>query len=183
MADFDKVIYFEKFNASAFYNKGICLSNFKNYREAKKAFQFAVKLNPKNEVYYHTLGNCLRKMKKHKEAIEMYEKGKEIKKNKDNKNINEQDLNINAEEDDLINKININNLNKINFENKNIIFRKTKTMKEINKCNIENNVNETGLVSHIKEVLKGDSINKLVKKLDFSKAVMMKHKLDKFNKK
>ena len=51
--------------------------NIKNlilYREAKKAFQFAVKLNPKNEIYYHTLGNCLRKMKKHKEAIEMYEK-------------------------------------------------------------------------------------------------------------
>ena len=69
-------------------------------------------------------------MKKHKEAIEMYEKGKEI-----------------------------------------------------NKCNFENTINENGLVSHIKEVLKGDSINKLVKKLDFSKAVTMKHKLDKFNKK
>ena len=64
-----------------------------------------------------------------------------------------------------------------------MILRKTKTMKEINKCNIENSVNETGLVSHIKEVLKGDSINKLVKKLDFSKAVKMKYKLDKFNKK
>ena len=106
-------------------------------------------------------------MKKHKEAIEMYEKGKEIKKSKDNKIINEQNLNEIIEEEDLINKININNLNKINFENKNIIFKRTKTTKEIN----------------IKEVLKGDSINKLVKKLDFSKAVMMKHKLDKFNKK
>ena len=113
----------------------------------------------------------------------MYEKGKEIKKNKNNKNINEQNQISNFEEDDLINKIDINNLNKINIQNKNIIYKKSKTSKEINKCNFENTINENGLVSHIKEVLKGDSINKLVKKLDFSKAVTMKHKLDKFNKK
>jgi len=119
-------------------------------------------LNPKNEVYYHTLGNCLRKMKKHKEAIEMYEKGKEIKMNKVNKNINEQNKNSNFEEDDLISKININNLNQINLKNKNIIFRRAKTSKEVNKCNVESSINENGLVSHIKEVLKGDSINKLV---------------------
>ena len=120
-------------------------------------------------------------MKKHKEAIEMYEKGKEIKKNKDNKNnINEQNQILGFEENDLINKININ---KIDFENKTIKYKKYKSTKEINKCNIENSINEAGLVSHIKEVLKGDSINKLIKKLDLKKAVTMKHKLDKFNKK
>ena len=140
-------------------------------------------MNPKNEVYYHTLGNCLRKMKKHKEAIEMYEKGKEIKKNKANTNINEQNKNSNFEEDDLISKININNLNQINLKNKNIIFRRAKTSKEVNKCNVESSINENGLVSHINEVLKGDSINKLVNKLDLNKAVSMKYKLDKFNKK
>ena len=121
-------------------------------------------------------------MKKHKEAIEMYEKEKEIIKNKDN----EKDKNTQIEEvteDNLINKININYINKINFENKNYKFRKTKTIQETNKCNIENSINENGLVSHIKDVLKGDSINKLVKKLDFSKAVTMRHKLEKFNKK
>ena len=122
-------------------------------------------------------------MKKHKEAIEMYEKGKEIKKNKVNKNINEQNKNSNFEEDDLISKININNLNQINLKNKNIIFRRAKTSKEVNKCNVESSINENGLVSHIKEVLKGDSINKLVNKLDLNKAVSMKYKLDKFNKK
>ena len=86
MADFDAVIEYENYNASAHYNRGICLSNFKNFKEAKKAFQNAIKLNPKNDLYYHTLGNCLRKLKKHKEAIQMYEKGKEIKKLNDNNN-------------------------------------------------------------------------------------------------
>ena len=79
--------------------------------------------------------------------------------NKVNKNINEQNKNSNFEEDDLISKININNLNQINLKNKNIIFRRAKTSKEVNKCNVESSINENGLVSHIKEVLKGDSIN------------------------
>ena len=53
----------------------------------------------------------------------------------------------------------------------------------MNKNNNENTINESGLVNHIKEVLKGESVNKLMKKLDFSKAVNMKHKLERFNKK
>ena len=56
-------------------------------------------------------------------------------------------------------------------------------MKETHKRNKDNSLNESGLVSHIKEVLKGESVNKLMKKLDFTKAASMKHKLEKFNKK
>ena len=61
---------------------------------------YAIKLNPKNDLYYHTLGNCLRKLKKHKEAIQMYEKGKEIKKLNDNNN----KFNLEKEENEKNNK-------------------------------------------------------------------------------
>ena len=171
--DFEKVIKYDNFNASAHYNKGICLSNFKNYKEAKKAFQIAVNLNPKNELYYHTLGNCLRKLKKHKEAIQMYEKGKELKRLND----------ITNEEKEKDSK---DNFSVISIRNNDGFLRRVKTVKETNKDNNDNSnniINESGLVSHIKEVLKGESVNKLVNKLDFTKAVNMKHKLEKFNKK
>ena len=45
--------------------------------------------------------------------------------------------------------------------------------------NINNNsinVNESGLVNHIKEVLKGESAKNLMNKLNFNKAVTMKNK-------
>ena len=179
MADFDKVINYENFNASAHYNRGICLSNFKNYKEAKKAFQIAVKLNPKNELYYHTLGNCLRKLKKHKEAIQMYEKGKEIKK------INESVNNILDKEEDKKD----DNYNNIINDDKKYIFRKVKTVRETNKSsnkinhiNVNHSINESGLVNHIKEVLKGESAKNLMNKLDFTKVTTMKNKLEIFNK-
>ena len=177
MADFDAVIAYENYNASAHYNRGICLSNFKNFKEAKKAFQNAIKLNPKNDLYYHTLGNCLRKLKKHKEAIQMYEKGKEIKKINDNNN----KFNLLEKEEKEENEKNTKNTEYIG--EKKYILRKVKTTKETNKINKENSINESGLVNHIKEVLKGESVNKLMNKLDFTKAVTMKHKLEIFNKK
>ena len=137
----------------------------------------SVNLNPKNDLYYHTLGNCLRKLKKHKEAIQMYEKGKEIKKLNDI--VNNSELEKKIEEDSKINNYN-------QEEAKNNIYRKTKTFKETNKTNmdkIDNNINESGLVSHIKEVLKGKSVKNLINKLDFVKASTMKSKLEIYNKK
>ena len=172
LADFDKVVKYENSNASAHYNRGICLSNFKNYKEAKKAFQNAVNLNPKNELYYHTLGNCLRKLKKHKEAILMYEKGKEIKKIKEHKNF------LKNEENEKESSFN----NKNNDDYKNYCLRKVRTVREKSRPNFNYSINENSLFNHIKEVLKGESAKNLMDKLDFSKAVTMKNKLQMFNK-
>ena len=199
MVDFDKVLKLENNNASAHYNKGICLSNFKKYLEAKKSFQNAVKLNPNNELYYSTLGDCLRKLKKHKEAIEMYDKGKEIKKLKSaDKIIINEDKKINSKRNFVknINKKNINknvNTNKIvvfSPEKLDAIIKKTRTNKNFddlnekdkigNKINnVENNKNnnDDGLISQIKEVLNGNNTKDLLNKLDFSKVVNMKLKI------
>ena len=107
----------------------------------------------------------------------MYEKGKEIKKLNDNNN----KFNLLEKEDKEENEK--NNKNTEYIGEKKYILRKVKTTKETNKINKENSINESGLVNHIKEVLKGESVHKLMNKLDFTKAVTMKHKLEIFNKK
>ena len=109
----------------------------------------------------------------------MYEKGKEIKK------INESVNNILDKEENKKD----DNYNNIINDDKKYIFRKVKTVRETNKSsnkinhiNVNHSINESGLVNHIKEVLKGESAKNLMNKLDFTKVTTMKNKLEIFNK-
>ena len=102
----------------------------------------------------------------------MQEKGKEIKKINEHKNI------LENEENEKESSFNIKN----NDNNKNYCLRKVRTVREKSRPNFNYSVNESSLVSHIKEVLKGESAKNLMDKLDFTKAVTMKNKLEMFNK-
>jgi Flp pilus assembly protein TadD len=56
----------------------VCLSKLHKQKEARRAYIKAIELNGNNEIYYHSLGSCLMKLGRNKEAIAMFDKEKEI---------------------------------------------------------------------------------------------------------
>ena len=60
------------------FNKGVDFGKLKRYEEAIKAYEEAVKINPKNDDAWYNKGNGLARLKRYEEAIKAYEEAVKI---------------------------------------------------------------------------------------------------------
>lgn len=77
ISEYKKVNKIKKDFAYAYYNKGCCYLKTNNYFNARYEFGLAIKYNPEDPVFYYNLAytnKMMKKEKKAKEALEMYNK-------------------------------------------------------------------------------------------------------------
>jgi len=75
---YDKDLEINPQDSTTLNNKGVALSELKEYQQAMKSFDKVIEIDPQDAAAWHNKGFILDKLGKHREALEYYDKALEM---------------------------------------------------------------------------------------------------------
>jgi tetratricopeptide (TPR) repeat protein len=83
IASYDKALQLNPVNDSAWYNRGVALSNLGCHEDEIDSYDKALQLNPDKDSAWYNRGNALDKLGRHEDAIDSYDKALQLRPDND----------------------------------------------------------------------------------------------------